>query len=192
MGRVERRAVIAALAGAAAILFSTAAGADSGGARAEDLPSALAFSAGAPFSGIDLHVPVAAALALGARATLVEAHAVRVGAGARLTWWRDRGLALTVELTGLRAIGLDAASTWDVDLTQELRIAVAEDTAVTLKLGAIGYLGEEPGQRGVVGLAAARLTSDLDDLWRVGVEVGWMADPRIGRPLGALVVERSF
>jgi hypothetical protein len=154
----------------------------------------LQLTAGSPFTALDARYALNHTVALDLRLSLIETHALRPGAGTRIRWLdtliAGTPLALTTELTLLRAFGFDAADTWDAELLQELTLQLDRNTGTTatLRAGVIGYLGEEPSHRGIIGLLALRTAVALAASWKLGLELGWMADRFTGRPLGAVLL----
>jgi hypothetical protein len=183
VGTLERVALIVATASAIAT---------AGDAYASDEHASgrVSLSLGLPFSTLRGEAEIADWI-LGVRADLVEDHALRVGAGAELVWQRTP-LVLSTSIEGMRAIGFDAASSWDVELTQRVALDAFHPLLFGARGALIGYLGELPSQRGVVGLVSATVGLAVAEMWTLAVEAGWMADKHSGRWLASAMVARTF
>jgi hypothetical protein len=157
-------------------------------ARANELEVGLAL--GVPFSTLHTTLALGDHFAFGARADLVETHALRFGLRSELRWIGE-AIAARTTLDALRAFGLDAQGSWDLELMQTFELDIVEHFALGARAGVIGYYGELPSQRGLLGVAAARAIVSAGE-WRFLLDGGWIADRHHGRPLASLGVARSF
>lgn len=158
-------------------------------ARAEThLEAAVA----SPFAELAGHFDLSEVWAVGGRLQLVDGRALRTGPTIALDWGWTGPLVPRTELFLGRAFGLSTRSTFDAQLTQELRHDLDPDAWVTLRLGLIGYLAPERPQTGVLAFGALRVTRTLGAGVTLGFELGWLASPHAHRPLLAIILGQAF
>ncbi len=184
VGNFERRSLVA-LIGTMIFVAPLA-------ARAEESAYTLTLSAGLPSSSIEARLSPLDWLHLLPGIALVQTHALRIGGGVGATWLNLDPFSLSTELRLIRTIGLDVVDTWDVDVTQQVALRIGDSSEFDLRVGVVGYLGNLPSQRGGLGIGSIRFLQGIDEHWRLGVECGWMADPKSGIPLASLRLEHGF
>ncbi|MFO0728866.1 MAG: hypothetical protein U1E65_34120 [Myxococcota bacterium] len=144
----------------------------------------LELAVGSPESSIRLHLRPLSALSLGAQAELTDAGALRLGLSSIWHLGFAPRLGLELEVSVLRSFA--TVDTTDLQLVPRVWFAIEADVRLFLRAGAIGYLGDEPYHRGVVGLLSSGGTFALSPALAVVVEGGAMLAHQGSRPRFAL------
>ena len=175
MGRFERRAALT-VAGLLALATPNAAA----------VPLTLEVRGGSPFTAVGAKVGVVPGLDLGLHWQLIDGLAVRTGLDVTYVWLAWGPVQLAAELSAARAFGIDVTSTWDASIVSRLRIGLDQHSTVVLDVGALGYLGAEADQRGVIGQAALTVWRAFSAGVELGFELGWMVSQAAHRPMGSV------